>query len=131
VEPVNVDLERLVLGFRQGVESLLPVWRRFLDHRTIDQLLEMSRMSVTGFSFPAEFWVKVIYDFALGYHHRIMHPEHLVRSLTPLYLGRTAGFINQIQEASASEVEDAIDELCREFREQKEYLRSRWRAARF
>jgi hypothetical protein len=131
VDTVNVDLERLVRGFQQGVEGLLPIWKIFLDHGSIDRLIDMSRMSVTGFSFPADFWARVIYDFALGYHHRVMHPEHLVRSLTPLYLGRTAGFINQTEDSSPDEVEKTIDGLCREFMEQKEYLKSRWRTARF
>lgn len=130
VEPINVNLENLVHGFQQGVENLLPIWKTFLDHRSIDRLVEMSKMSVTEFSFPAELWVKVIYDFALGYHHRIMHPEHLVKSLTPLYLGKTAGFINQTEESGPEEVEETIDGLCREFRKQKEYLKSRWRTAR-
>lgn len=131
VDPVNVDLERLVQSFKRGVDNLVPIWRKFLDHRSIDRLVEMSRVAVTSFSFPAEFWTKVIYDFALGYHHRVMHPEHLVRSLTPLYLGRTAGFINQVEASGADEVEKAIEALCQEFVQQKEYLKARWRTARF
>ncbi len=130
VEPINVDLERLVHGFQSGVENLLPIWRKFLDHRCIESLVKMSRMSVSGFTFPDDFWVKIIYDFALGYHHRAIHPEHLVKSLTPLYLGRTAGFINQLEESGSDEVEETIENLCREFREQKEYLKSRWSTAR-
>lgn len=130
VEPVNVNLERLVQGFRQGVDSLGPVWKTILDPRSLDQLSEMSRSDISQFSFPAELWVKVIYDFALGFHHRVMHPDHLVRALTPLYLGRTAGFINQIQDSDPDEVERVIEELCVEFVRQKPYLMSRWRRPR-
>ena len=129
VEPIQVNLERLVHSFQQGTGNLLPIWKKFLDHRSIDKLMDISKMSITDFSFPAELWVKIIYDFALGYHHRVMHPEHLVRSLTPLYLGRTAGFINQTQESGPAEVEKTIEGLCKEFAKQKEYLKSRWKRA--
>lgn len=126
VEPVNVNLERLVTSFQHGVKELMPVWRGILDYKCIDRLKMMARASVSDFEFPDELWVKIIYQYALGYHHRVMHPEHLVRSLTPLYLGRTAGFINATQEADSEEVEEKLEELCREFLNQKEYLISRW-----
>ncbi len=40
-----------------------------------------------------ELWVRVVYDFAVAYHGPAMDREHLLRSLTPLYLGRTASFV--------------------------------------
>ncbi len=126
VEPVNVNLERLVTSFQNGVEEMMPVWRAILDYNCIDRLKMMARVAVSDFEFPDELWVKIVYQYALGYHHRVMHPEHLVRSLTPLYLGRTAGFINATQEADSEEVEEKLEELCREFLNQKEYLISRW-----
>jgi glycosyltransferase involved in cell wall biosynthesis len=128
VEPINVDLERLVNGFRHGVAELSSVWRMILDHRSMDRLKTLAESDVTDFSFPDELWVRILYDFAIGYHRRTIHPEHVVRSLTPLYLGRTAGFINRTLDSDATHVEKDIEDLCSEFSRQKEHLIARWNA---
>ena len=43
--------------------------------------------------FSDDLWARVIYDFALGHHYAVVHRDHLLRSLTPLYLGRTAAYV--------------------------------------
>jgi hypothetical protein len=78
------------------------------------------------FRFPPGLWVKVIYDFAAAYHNPAINRDHLLRSLTPLYLGRTASFVNETQDADAVQVEEVIEGICREFEIQKNYLVERW-----
>jgi hypothetical protein len=55
-----------------------------------------------------------------------MNREHLLRSLTPLFLGRTASFINETVDADADQVEDVIEGTCQEFESLKAYLVERW-----
>ena len=54
------------------------------------------------------------------------HRDHLLRSLTPLYLGRTASFVLQTLDAGSEEVEGSIRNLADEFVREKDYLRERW-----
>ena len=70
--------------------------------------------------------MRVVYDFALAYRRRALNREQLIRSLVPLYLGRTASFVIQNRESGADEVEAAIRNLADEFVREKGYLRERW-----
>jgi len=51
---------------------------------------------------------------------------HLLRSLTPLYLGRVASFVMETETMISSEVEDRIEQLCLAFEAAKPYLLERW-----
>jgi glycosyltransferase involved in cell wall biosynthesis len=126
LEPVGVNLERMVENFSQGVMNLKPVWKRFLSKDILRELTRMSAYNVLEFRFPEELWVKIIYDFALAFHNKVMSWEHILKSLAPLYLGRTASFVNETMESSASEVEEKLENLCREFEKQKNYLVKNW-----
>jgi hypothetical protein len=54
--------------------------------------------------------------------------ERLLAALTPLYFGRTAGFISDTAELSNELAERAIEAQAREFEELKGYLVGRWNA---
>ncbi len=71
-------------------------------------------------------WVQVIYDTALSYHAGVLPKDHLLKALTPLYLGRTASFVLQTQGLTTREAEHHIESLCRTFESRKEYLVTRW-----
>ena len=86
-----------------------------------------SRRRTSGaFRFPDPLWVRVVYDFAVAYQRRVLPREQLLRSLVPLYLGRTASFVLATAESGAEEVEAAIQALADEFVRQKADLRERW-----
>jgi glucosylglycerate synthase len=72
-------------------------------------------------------WVKTVYDFAIGYKQRTINRDHLLRALTPLYLGWVASFIMQVQEAGPEDVERRLEKLCATYETGKPYLISRWR----
>jgi hypothetical protein len=72
-------------------------------------------------------WVQVVYDAATAYHKRIMPRDHLLKALTPLYLGRTASFVQATQGLTSKEAEYKIEALCRTFENMKPYLVDRWR----
>ena len=70
--------------------------------------------------------MRVVHDFAAAYRRRALPRQQLLRSLVPLYLGRTASFVLQNEAASAEEVEAAIGRLADEFVRQKPRLRALW-----
>jgi len=75
---------------------------------------------------PDDLWVHIVYDAAAAYHRQVLPREHLLKSLTPLYLGRTASFVFATQGLTSAEAEQTIDHLCRTFEQQKPYLLERW-----
>ncbi len=130
VEPVAVNVDRMVDMYRTGVDELMPIWRQFLRPATCDTLAELARAPAAAFSFPPELWVRVVYEAAAGYHYRRVVREHLLRSLIPLYLGRTAAFVVQTADHGADAVEADIETLCGLFESMKPYLLECWNAKR-
>lgn len=125
-DPVNVDVERMVIHFRQGLRDLESVWSQLIIADNMNWLRSVAADTSSTFHLPDELWVKIIYDLAASYHKRIMSPEHIIRSMTPLYMGRVASFVSENMTASAAEVEARIEDLCLRFEELKEYLIQRW-----
>ncbi len=126
LEPVSVNVERMIANFRLGVRDLKEIWEKVLLSETISRLESTGRLSDGTFSFPHDLWVRVVYDFALAYHAGSVHREHLLKSMIPLYLGRVASFVKENQESSARDVEEKIESLCKMFEEKKPYLLERW-----
>jgi hypothetical protein len=126
LEPVSVNVERMLGIFRQAARDLAEVWQQALTPETLAAVVGLA-VPAPAFRFPDTVWVKVVYDFAVAYHRRVLPAEQLLRSLVPLYLGRTASFVLQTAAADAEEVEGVIRGLADEFVHGKGYLRERWR----
>ncbi|MCK4428603.1 MAG: glycosyl transferase family 2, partial [candidate division Zixibacteria bacterium] len=125
-EPIHVNLERMIDNFKHGVANLYPIWQKILSNDIMVQLREIASHHVMEFRLPTELWVKIIYDFALAYHHRTMSRIHILKSLTPLYLGRCASFVNETVDSTPEEVDEEIEALCQKFENQKIYLLTNW-----
>ncbi len=127
LEQINVNVGRMLNLFRQGLKSLRDIWIDVLgagDYREIERL---GMMDDRKFRFPPGLWTRVIYDYAISFHRKKLPAQHLIKSLTPLYLGKTASFILEVEDGGQSEAEAEIETLCREFEEAKEYLATCWK----
>lgn len=129
VEPVHVNLERMVSHYRQGLTDLQPIWRQILAQDTFEQLHRLQEASNSDSLISDELWVRVVYDAAAAYHKRLLPRDHLLRSLTPLYLGRTASFVHATQGLTSREAEVKIEALCDTFERLKPYLIQQWQPA--
>jgi glucosylglycerate synthase len=126
LEPVNVKRGRMVGIFSQAVHDLGEVWGRALAPGTLAGVTALGDGAEGDFRFPDPLWVRVVHDFAIAYRKRALPREQLLRSLVPLYLGRTASFVLATAECGAEEVETAIQDLADEFVRQKADLCERW-----
>jgi glycosyltransferase involved in cell wall biosynthesis len=126
-EPVQVHIHRMVDSFRLGYRDLQEIWGIILSPATLLELKRLGRLPEEKFHFEDDLWVRIVYDFALAYHLRVIGRDHLLRAITPLYLGWVASFILQMQEAGPEEVEDRLERLCLAYEVQKPYFISRWR----
>ena len=126
LEPVRINLGRMLASYQQAVRDLLPVYRSIISSPQLEDLEVAAALPDSEFALSDELWVAVIYDFALGYHRRVIDREHLVRSLTPLYLGWVASFACQAENETSAQVEERIEKLCLVFEQLKPYLINQW-----
>ncbi len=126
LEPVRVNVDRMLENFRLGCRDLTSVWDKILEPAHLTQLVELAAVEKEKFHFSDELWVQAVYDFALAHHHRRLPYDHLLRSLIPLYLGRTGSFVLEMMESSADEVEARIEKLCLVYEKFKPDLVRRW-----
>lgn len=130
LEPVFINIDRMIDKFKLGVKELLKIWEDVLPEETMNFLYRLTYMQGREFYMPDEIWTKIIYSFAIASHKKIMNNEHLLKSLTPLYLGKLASFVRETWESSSSEVEEKIEQLCLSFEKEKEFLIKNWGAER-
>ncbi|MGQ0812539.1 MAG: glycosyltransferase [Nitrospiraceae bacterium] len=126
VEPVNVNVQRMITNFQQGLSDLEPIWRQILSEQTMAGLIAMKAVPEAHFRIADDLWARLVYDAAVSYHTRTMPREHLLKALTPLYLGRTASFVLETQGLTSAEAEGRIESLCQAFEKHKPYLLERW-----
>lgn len=125
--PVALDVGRMLGAFRRGVRDLGSIWELVLAPETLGDVLSLDARDGAGGGFPDDVWARVVYDFALGHHHGVVHREHLLRSLVPLFLGRAAAFVVATREGDAAVAETALDAVGAAFERRKRYLVDRWR----
>ena len=126
-EAGDVQVDRMVRGFRLGLKDLLPVWEQALQEETLALLYPLGLLSPDEFVFPVEHWARVVVDFAVAYHERRLPRDHLLRALTPLYLGRVAAFLREMRGASPARIATALEDIGGAFEAAKPGLASRWR----
>ncbi|HKZ31090.1 MAG TPA: glycosyltransferase [Vicinamibacteria bacterium] len=125
LEPVAVDVERMQRIFGQATRDLREVWEVALLPEDLEAVTALG--GAAPFRFPDPLWVRAVYGFAAAYEHKRLPREQLLRSLVPLYLGRTASFVLETAASGAEEVEQRISTLAEEYVAQKPHLRQRWR----
>jgi glycosyltransferase involved in cell wall biosynthesis len=126
-DAAHADTGRMIERFRLGVKELVGFWKGFLSREAIQFLQKSAALRRENFFFDDEIWAEIIFSFSLAYHNRIDTREHILKSLTPVYLGRTAAFIMETLELDAVGCEKKTEKLCRAFEEKKFFLLVNWR----
>ena len=126
LEPIRVNVDRMLKAARLGLTEFLPLWEGVLSDESLEKLRILEGADEDRFRISDELWVRLIYEFALASHRKAMTLEHLLKSLTPLYLGKVASFILGTQDSTREEVEEKIETLSRLFEKEKPYLIERW-----
>jgi glucosylglycerate synthase len=126
-DPLPASQARMVGVFQQGLRDLEPIWEQALATTTLADLYPLGDLPPEEFVFSAELWARVVYDFMLAYRFRVLHREHLLRSLVPLYLGRLAGLWREAAGRTGPVQERLLEVQARAFEEAKPSLVDRWR----
>jgi hypothetical protein len=127
LEHVNVNVDRMLTIFREGTRGLREIWLDVLGAGDFGQVEALAGLADKEFRFPLRLWTRIVYDYALAYHRKKLPREHLLKSLTPLYLGKTASFVMEVEDLGQDEAEGEIEKLCVEFEKNKEHLDNNWK----
>ncbi len=126
-QPVNINIRRMTESFRLGYQDLRDLWSHVLPPASIIQLKRLAAQSDANFHFDDDLWARVLFDFAVAYRLRVIARDHLLGSLTPLYLGWVASYVRDVENMTSAEAERRMEHLCGAFESLKPYLISRWR----
>ena len=124
----EVAIEPLVTAFRKGMDDLQPIMERILTPETHAALRETAagdRLRVSN-----RLWARTVFDFAAAHRLAVMHRDHLLQAMVPIYLGRVASFVENCGACDAAAVDTQIDALGLEFEQARDYLIERWNPLR-
>jgi hypothetical protein len=125
-EYVRVNRKRLYEMFRSGVADLEPVLASILTAPTLEELKRCASTPEPTVAYSDELWTKTIYEFAASYHRTVINRDHIIQALVPLYRGRVHTFLEKMRGASALQMEEGLEELCRTFEQLKPSLLAIW-----
>jgi hypothetical protein len=117
----------LVDAFALGAQDLRRVWGPVLPPQALYALQRLPRDPPEGFRVPDRIWARIVYDFAVAWRVKAVDRAQLLRSMTPLYLGWVASYVNEVAPLDAGAAAERIERLCEVFEAEKPYLISRWR----
>ncbi len=117
------DVRRMIESFQLGYRDLTEIWSAVLPPGTMLELSKLVRLPPEQFRMPDRLWARIVYDFAIGYRVRSINQDHLIRAMTPLYLGWVASYALEPNVESHSRAE----QLALAFEAAKPYILSRWR----
>ena len=130
VDPPVVDGARLTEAFAKDVENLQSVLEYIVSGETLASLEALAEKQPARLRYPDALWVSTVYEFLLAHRSGVMRRDHIVQALAPLYLGRTGSFLQQYATSPEPVVDEALENLSREFERSKPDLIERWNQPR-
>lgn len=127
VDPPVVDGTRLTEAFAKDVENLQSVLEYILTGETLSSLEALAEKQPARLRYPDALWVSTVYEFLLAHRAGVMRRDHIVQALAPLYLGRTGSFLQQYATSPEAVIDEALENLNREFERSKPDLIARWK----
>jgi hypothetical protein len=123
----TVDISRMMESFQLGIRDLQEIWGLVLPPSTLFELTKLARLPSEQFRMPDELWVRIVYDFALAHRLRTINRDHLLKSMTPLYLAWVSSYAHDVETAGRTALEERLERLSVAYEAGKSYLVSRWR----
>ena len=123
-EAVNASVRVLVEKFRAGAADQDQAWTEILSADTREvarKAAETGNASAIG----GRFWAKAVYEIVAAAKTR-EDTETLARALLPLYFGRVAALIGEMQGLDQAGAERVVEQQAVAFEQTKPYLLERW-----
>lgn len=125
-EPQPANPAPLLESFRSGMRHLAGLLPTFLETETVAALEASAEADATAFRLPDAVWARVLWEAAAAHHRGVIHRDHVVRALVPLYLGRAASFLIENAGSDANQTAERLESLCHGLEDAKPELIRRW-----
>ncbi|MFP3895652.1 MAG: hypothetical protein ACLFV5_02275 [Anaerolineales bacterium] len=116
----------LMYGMREGWEIYGKDWEAILSPETFARVLNLLALDVEDFVFPETLWGNVIMEFAMSHNRGDGDPDRIVKSLLPLFYGRTATYVRQTMELTLAEREAVVQRVLSAFSALKSSFIRQW-----
>jgi glucosylglycerate synthase len=126
LDPLRVNRKRLREMFCTGVSELHSLFQTILSPSTLAELQNVAALPEDEFRYPAELWVRTVYEFAASHHKAVISRDHIIQALAPLVRGRMLTSLLENRHASAEDFEHYVESLGLEFERLKPYLLAMW-----
>jgi hypothetical protein len=126
-ESAAAEVGHMIEVFQRGCKDLMDIWALAISPAALVDIRKLGRAPADQFRLSDRVWVHVLYDFALAHRQRVINREHLLRAMTPIYLGWVASYALEVQNFTPAAVEERLEKLAVAFETLKPYLLSRWR----
>ena len=125
-KPFKIDHGALVENFKIGYEHFGPLWKSVLEPANFNEIRNLIKLKPNEFIMDIEWWVRTLYNFASVFHKWEKNRFKLVTSMTPLYNGRVASFVNITKDMDDLQAEEVVQKDAQKFEEMKDYLIKIW-----
>jgi len=122
------DVAGMAVAFARDVSALHPVLERILSGPTLEGVTAAAA-TPSRLAYDDDLWAATVFEFLLAYHRAVMTREHVAQTLLPLYLGRTASFLQQYGSSGPAVVQDALESLGQAFELAKPQAAAQWKKA--
>ncbi len=128
VGAVGVKRTKLITELKDGFSQFRALYESVLDRKNFRALEKLvKKAGQTGrVDWPVELWAKILYDFAFIYQSWNRNRRRLVIMMAPLYFGRVAAFIGEVEELDSVQAEDLVIQQAEVFEKNKDYLREKF-----
>jgi hypothetical protein len=113
-------------AFARDVDALHPVLESILTPATLAGVTTAAR-STAPLVYADDLWAATVFEFLLAYHRAVMTREHVMQTLLPLYLGRTAAFLMEHAASDTAAVDAAFESVCLAFERAKPAAAAQWK----
>jgi hypothetical protein len=124
-DPQPVDPGPMIESFRSGLRDLASVLPEFLDAETV-AALEAAGAAGADLRVPDALWARTLWQAVAAHRHGVIHRDHVVLALVPLYLGRAGAFLLENAESEADRTAGRLEDLCRALEKTKPVVLKRW-----
>jgi len=127
-EPISVNWRAMVARLKNGAKKYGAFWSEILCAENLRAIQHIADLPEEEFTFPAERWARIVFDFAVTYNKGDLPHNEIVTAMTPIYYGRTASLVLESQDMDSQQFErDIVQTQARIFEELKPELLRKWR----
>ena len=123
-EPVNASVRILVEKFKAGAAEQSAAWDEVFSRETLN-VARSAAESGNASAIGSRFWANAVYEIVAAAKRRD-DTETLARALLPLYFGRVAALIGEVQGLDQAGAERVVEQQALAFERAKSYLLERW-----